>query len=73
MTSPCLRKFQGIIDRFKRVALVAAKRRLNRVHIIPDAMAQLKAIGWEPDEAQGMGDCSVLSIHAGHEIRGIRA
>ena len=36
---------------------------------IPDALAQLGQIGWRLGHAEGRGDCSVLSIMAGHEIK----
>ena len=36
---------------------------------IPDALAQLGAFGWRVGKAERKGDCSVLSIMAGHEIK----
>jgi hypothetical protein len=36
---------------------------------IPDALAQLGALGWRAGKAEGKGDCSVLSMMAGHEIK----
>ena len=36
---------------------------------IPDALAQLGALGWRLGKAEGKGDCSVLSMMAGHEIK----
>jgi hypothetical protein len=34
---------------------------------VPDALAQL--VGWRAGKAEGKGDCSVLSMMAGHEIK----
>ena len=36
---------------------------------ILDALAQLDALGWRISKAEGKGDCSVLSMMAGHEIK----
>ena len=50
----------------------AEKRTSVQSHVQPpilDALAQLGQLGWRRGEAEGKGDCTVLSVMAGHEIK----